>query len=112
MITAILLTVFFSATALGQQSLVVQTDDGPVMGFRDELVYSWRGECAVQGCVAVAFHLLMGSLLPLGIPYASPPVGQRRWSPPVRPTPWSTTKNTTAFGVREESEGNAVERRD
>jgi para-nitrobenzyl esterase len=34
----------------------------------------------------------------LGIPYAAPPVGNRRFEPPQAPTPWTTTLTATAFG--------------
>jgi para-nitrobenzyl esterase len=34
----------------------------------------------------------------LGIPYAAPPVGGRRWQPPESPPPWSTTRDALRFG--------------
>jgi para-nitrobenzyl esterase len=34
----------------------------------------------------------------LGIPYAQPPVGERRWKPPVDATPWTGVRTTQAFG--------------
>ncbi|EGD72819.1 cholinesterase [Salpingoeca rosetta] len=33
-----------------------------------------------------------------GIPYAAPPVGERRWTSTTKVTPWSSVKNTTTFG--------------
>jgi para-nitrobenzyl esterase len=33
-----------------------------------------------------------------GIPYAAPPVGDRRWRPPVSPAPWSQPREATDFG--------------
>lgn len=34
----------------------------------------------------------------LGIPYAMPPINDRRWQPPREPKPWQTTRMATQFG--------------
>ncbi|WP_423605629.1 carboxylesterase/lipase family protein [Sphingomonas sp. MS122] len=34
-----------------------------------------------------------------GIPYAAPPVGERRWAPPAPVTPWSEPRDATRFGA-------------
>jgi para-nitrobenzyl esterase len=39
-----------------------------------------------------------GARLFLGIPYAAPPVGERRWRPPAPPEPWSGAREATALG--------------
>jgi len=52
----------------GARSLVVQTASGPVEGFEDDGVFSYRG-----------------------IPYAAPPAGDLRWKPPTDPAPWTGT---------------------
>lgn len=52
----------------GARGLVAQTTSGPVGGFEDDGVSSYRG-----------------------IPYAAPPVGDLRWKPPAAPAPWTDT---------------------
>jgi len=37
-------------------------------------------------------------LLFAGIPYAAPPVGDRRWQPPAPAARWSGVREATAFG--------------
>jgi para-nitrobenzyl esterase len=41
-----------------------------------------------------------GSHVWLGIPYAQPPVGERRWRAPEAPIAWSGTREALAFGNR------------
>ena len=50
------------------RTLEVATEYGPVDGFENDGVFSYRG-----------------------IPYAAPPVGELRWKPPVEPEPWTDT---------------------
>ena len=52
----------------------VQTSSGPVLGIAGDVV---------------AFK---------GIPYAAPPVGDRRWRPPVAPERWTAVRDATRFG--------------
>ena len=33
-----------------------------------------------------------------GVPYAAPPIGERRFAPPARPEPWTGTRPATSFG--------------
>ncbi len=58
-----------------QTSAAVTLDSGPIRG-------------TIDNGVAVF----------LGIPYAAPPVGQRRWRPPQVVTPWRTPRACTTFG--------------
>ena len=53
------------------RELLVQTSTGPVEGFENEGVFSYRG-----------------------IPYAAPPLGELRWKPPVEPAGWTDTLAT------------------
>ena len=48
------------------RTLTVQTRQGPVEGFENDGVFSYRG-----------------------IPYAAPPVGELRWKPPTEAEPWN-----------------------
>lgn len=56
---------------------VVTTDKGAVQGARADGVDSF-----------------------LGIPYAAPPVGARRWQPPAPAARWSGVRDATAYGAR------------
>lgn len=58
-----------------QPTRVVQTEDGPIRGFRNEGVNTF-----------------------LGVPFAAPPVGDLRWRPPQSPEDWNRPLNTTEFG--------------
>jgi para-nitrobenzyl esterase len=53
----------------------VQTKYGLVAGYSDKNTWCWKG-----------------------IPYATPPVGQRRWKAPLDPVPWLGTRKTRKFG--------------
>lgn len=55
-----------SSDSAAPRTLTVQTQQGPVEGFEDDGVFSYRG-----------------------IPYAAPPVGELRWKPPAEPEPWT-----------------------
>lgn len=61
--------------SVSDSSPVVNMSDGPVRGVEDA-----------------------GVLRFLGIPYASPPVGELRWRPPTAVTPWATVRDATRFG--------------
>ncbi|MBW1639360.1 carboxylesterase family protein [Microbacterium resistens] len=60
---------------------VVTTSAGPVRGM-------WRG---TPGTPA-------GSAAFLGIPFAAPPTGRRRFLAPVPPEPWTEVRDATAYG--------------
>ena len=42
---------------------------------------------------------LNGTAAFLGIPFAAPPTGERRWQPPALPAKWSGVRSATAFGA-------------
>ncbi len=64
-----------SGGASGDRGLVVETRSGPVEGYEDDGVFSYRG-----------------------IPYAAPPVGDLRWKPPIDPASWTETLAVTEKG--------------
>ncbi|XP_072560415.1 neuroligin-1-like isoform X1 [Paramormyrops kingsleyae] len=75
-----------AAVTLQQQKMddvdpVVTTAYGKVRGFKKELGNDILGP-------VVQF---------LGVPYAAPPTGGRRFQPPEPPIPWSGTRNATQF---------------
>ncbi|XP_048844661.1 neuroligin-1-like isoform X3 [Brienomyrus brachyistius] len=75
-----------AAVTLQQQKMddvdpVVTTTYGKLRGFKKELGNDILGP-------VVQF---------LGVPYAAPPTGGRRFQPPEPPIPWSGTRNTTQF---------------
>lgn len=50
------------------RGVLVETPSGPIEGFENEGVFSYRG-----------------------VPYAAPPIGELRWKPPTAPESWSDT---------------------
>src|SRR5262249_27105022 len=53
--------------------------------------------CIPDGCLQG--NILNGGVYSfLGIPYAQPPTGDRRFRPPVAPPPWSDYRPATTFG--------------
>jgi para-nitrobenzyl esterase len=53
---------------------------------------------ALPAGAVVGFTGDYGSHVWLGLPYAEPPVGERRWRPPVAAAPWSGAREALAFG--------------
>ena len=45
-----------------------------------------------------------------GIPYAAPPIGERRWRPPAPPASWSGVRDAFLFGNAAPQEPSAGER--
>lgn len=52
------------------------------------------------GALAGAFDPEAGVYSFKGVPFAAPPVGERRWQPPQPPHPWEGTRPATEFGNR------------
>ncbi|MFY1688248.1 carboxylesterase/lipase family protein [Plantactinospora sp. WMMB782] len=63
--------------ATPENTLVVDTDRGPVMGADHGAYLSYQG-----------------------IPYAAPPTGERRWAPPQAPPSWTETRDATKPGAQ------------
>jgi len=62
-------------TLVGPESLIRQTRAGAVRGSREDGVLSWKG-----------------------VPFAAPPVGERRFRRPAPPEPWPELRDATRFG--------------
>src|SRR5262245_47953478 len=76
-LATVLTAVATAAAATRPQELVVSTDKGFVEGFREGNVEKF-----------------------LGIPYAAPPVGARRWAPPAPAASWHGVRSATVYGNR------------
>jgi para-nitrobenzyl esterase len=77
---ALALLTAISMHAAARQPLstdIVATHDGPVRGIRKGAVQAF-----------------------LGIPFAAPPVGERRWRPPAPPRPWTAPLAANHYGGR------------
>ncbi|KAA3640435.1 MAG: T9SS C-terminal target domain-containing protein [Bacteroidetes bacterium] len=75
--TTILTFIFFQFTVINAQNPLVQTAFGPIEGLQNDETLEF-----------------------LGIPFASPPIGDLRWRPPVAPEPWTTPLLTQAFSPK------------
>lgn len=56
------------------QDLCITSDDGRIKGIKKNGIYSFKG-----------------------IPYAAPPIGERRWQPPQPVSPWTEVKECTHY---------------
>lgn len=82
-VLAVALQAWVGATEkLDELDPIVTTAYGKVRGFKKELNNEILGP-------VIQF---------LGVPYAAPPTGERRFQPPEPPTPWHDIRNTTHFG--------------
>uniref|UniRef100_A0A8C5X1G4 Neuroligin 1 n=1 Tax=Malurus cyaneus samueli TaxID=2593467 RepID=A0A8C5X1G4_9PASS len=70
-----------SSQKLDDTNPVVTTNFGKIRGVKKELNNEILGP-------VIQF---------LGVPYAAPPTGERRFQPPEPPSPWADVKNTTQF---------------
>lgn len=57
-------------------------------------------EVAVTGGIVRGAAGASGVRMFLGIPYAAPPVGNKRWTPPEPVAPWQGVRGATTFGNR------------
>ncbi|MCU0311872.1 MAG: carboxylesterase/lipase family protein [Acidimicrobiales bacterium] len=62
------------------------------------MTHEERGPVARTSRGAVRGRVGGGAAAFLGIPYAEPPVGPRRWDRPERRRPWTGVRDATAFG--------------
>jgi para-nitrobenzyl esterase len=69
---------------------MLATIAGPVAGQERPEAPTAQGR--VAGTVEGGVHVFRG------IPYALPPVGERRWRPPAAPAAWEDTRDAGAFG--------------
>ncbi|XP_071608745.1 neuroligin-1 isoform X2 [Heliangelus exortis] len=72
-----------SSQKLDDTNPVVTTNFGKIRGVKKELNNEILGP-------VIQF---------LGVPYAAPPTGERRFQPPEPPSPWADIKNTTQFAA-------------
>ncbi|KAJ8277212.1 hypothetical protein GJAV_G00072660 [Gymnothorax javanicus] len=72
----------FNTEKLDESDPVVNTVYGRLRGFKKELNNEILGP-------VIQF---------LGVPYAAPPTGERRFQPPEPPLSWSDVRNATQFG--------------
>ena len=71
---AIVATVFAGGSA-SAGTPIVRTDAGRILGAQDQGVHVFKG-----------------------VPYAAPPVGDRRWRPPAKPARWRGVRPAQSFG--------------
>lgn len=81
MLGLVLQAVTVASQKLDETDPVVSTAYGKVRGLKKELNNEILGP-------VIQF---------LGVPYAAPPTGERRFQPPEPPIPWSDIRNTTQF---------------
>jgi para-nitrobenzyl esterase len=67
--------VLFAAVSAAQPVTMVTVDSGSLRGTIEDGLWVFRG-----------------------IPYAEPPVGERRWRPPIKPEPWRGVRDATRNG--------------